>query len=40
MATIFKVSEKTAFRSLTKLKRLGIIVRHDSDKNGYWKVIN
>ena len=39
IATMLEISEKTVFRSLAKLKRLGLVVRHDSDKNGYWEVL-
>ena len=39
IANIIEVSEKTVFRSLAKLKRLGLVVRRDSDKNGYWEIL-
>ncbi len=37
LAVKFKVSEKTIYRSINKLKQLGKIIRIGSDKEGYWK---
>ena len=33
------VTEKTIYRSITKLKELNKVIRIGSDKNGYWKII-
>lgn len=39
LAIEFKVTEKTIFRSIQKLKELKRIERVGSDKNGYWKIL-
>ena len=33
------IARATVARYMSKLKELGYILRHDSDKNGYWEVI-
>ena len=39
LAKFLKVSDKTVYRALNKLKILGIVVRRGNDKDGYWEIL-
>ena len=39
IAKLLDVSDKTIYRSIKKLKVLGLIVRVGDDYSGYWKII-